>query len=235
MQKEYLNYPGLGYVFDKVRGIVARALGMQRILTDGDGAAYTATVPGITELAAGATFVMIPHTASTSKVPTLDVNGLGAKMIRRRASNSTVTTVTASSDNWLGANKPIRVTFDGNYWIADFARPNATDIYGTVAVENGGTGASTAEAARENLGAVSMEEASVVLTAAGWVNGQQTVSADCVTAKTTVVVTPDPLSEGYDSYAENGVRCIGKATGKLTFSCDYLPDVDITVNVTAFG
>ena len=86
-------------------------------------------------------------------MPTLNVNGLGAKNIRRRVSNSTVTTVAATSANWLGANKPIRMTYDGSFWIADFTRPNANDIYGTVAIENGGTGASSAESALANLGA----------------------------------------------------------------------------------
>ena len=123
------------------------------IVSEGTGAAYTATVEGITALAAGISFILIPHTVSTVAMPTLNVNGLGAKNIRRRVSNSTVTTVVASSTNWLGANKPIRMTFDGSFWIADFTRPNANDIYGTVAIANGGTGASTAEAALENLGA----------------------------------------------------------------------------------
>lgn len=123
------------------------------VTTAGTGAAYTATVDGITALATGVAFLMIPHVVSTVVNPTLNVNGLGAKNIRRRVSNSTVTTVAASSANWLGANKPVRVIFDGNYWIAEFDRPNATDIYGTVAVANGGTGATTAAAALTNLGA----------------------------------------------------------------------------------
>lgn len=131
----------------------AAQVALHGITTEGDGTAYTATVEGIDALVAGATFVMIPHTTSTVAMPTLNVNGLGAKNLRRRVSNSTVTTVVASSTNWLYKNKPILVTFDGSYWIADFPRPNATDIYGTVAIANGGTGASTADAALENLGA----------------------------------------------------------------------------------
>lgn len=123
------------------------------ITTEGDGAAYTATVEGITSLAAGATFMMIPHVVSAAKVPTLNVNGLGAKSLRRRVSNSTVTTVAANVENWLAAGKPIRVFFDGTHWIADFTRPNANDIYGTVDIASGGTGAATPEAARANLGA----------------------------------------------------------------------------------
>ena len=123
------------------------------VTTAGTGAAYTATVDGITALTAGVAFIMIPHVVSTVVNPTLNVNGLGAKNLRRRVSNSTVTTTTGSAANWLGANKPIRVIYDGSFWIADFDRPNATDIYGTVAIANGGTGATTAAAALTALGA----------------------------------------------------------------------------------
>lgn len=127
---------------------------LHAVTTAGDGAAYTATVPGIDALVAGATFIMIPHVVSTAVLPSLDVNGLGAKKIRRRVSNSTVTTVAASSANWLGANKPIMVTYDGTYWIADFPRPNATDIYGTIPVASGGTGVSTVDGIKELLGSL---------------------------------------------------------------------------------
>ena len=126
---------------------------MHGITTAGDGAAYTATVDGITALVAGASFIMIPHVANTTGVPTLNVNGLGAKSIRRRVSNSTVTTVAASASGWLGANKPVRMTYDGSYWIPDLERPNAADMYGTLPIANGGTGATTAAAALTNLGA----------------------------------------------------------------------------------
>ena len=124
------------------------------ITTEGTGAAYTATVEGISALKVGASFVMIPHVQSTTTAPTLNVNGLGAKNLRRPVSNSTSTTVPATSDNWLGAKKPVRVTYDGSSWVVDLLRPNAADIYGNVAIENGGTGASTAETALKNLGAL---------------------------------------------------------------------------------
>lgn len=113
------------------------------VVTTGSGSVYEATVPNITALTTGVSFVMIPHTASTIIAPKLNVNGLGEKSIRRRLTNSTVSTVAASSTNWLAANKPIRMMYDGSYWIADLNRPNATDLYGTVAIEQGGTGATT--------------------------------------------------------------------------------------------
>ena len=113
---------------------------------------YQATVEGITSLTAGVSFVMVPHAASGSTAATLNVNSLGAKQIRRRVSSSTGTTSAGQTDDWLAAGKPVRVTYDGLFWIADLPRTNATDLMGTVAVANGGTGASTAAAARTNLG-----------------------------------------------------------------------------------
>ncbi len=49
------------------------------VASSSDGVAYTSTVPGISELSTGASFIMIPDKTSASKEPTLDVNGLGEK------------------------------------------------------------------------------------------------------------------------------------------------------------
>ena len=57
--------------------------GIPVVTTAGTGAAYTATVPGVTELTNGLMLVMIPH-ANCQNSPTLNVNGLGAKNISYR-------------------------------------------------------------------------------------------------------------------------------------------------------
>ena len=137
---------------DNVDG-VDEAIRNQGVVTEGTGSVYTATVEGITSLSAGVSFAMIPHVESTTSSPKLNVNGLGEKLIRRRVSNCTGTfyNATAPSD-WLTAGKPITVTYDGQYWIADLPVPNANDIMGTVSIANGGTGATTVEDARNALG-----------------------------------------------------------------------------------
>lgn len=118
------------------------------ITTAGTGAAYTASVPGITELTAGIFLIIKPHTVSTTTTPTLNLNDLGAKTIRRRISLGTSTTVVGSSNSWLGADLPVIVVFDGTYWIADsLPKTAAADIYGAVPIANGGTGATTAATA----------------------------------------------------------------------------------------
>lgn len=131
-----------------------KATSLAPVITAGDGAAYTATVSGITALTAGANFIMMPHVQSTSTAPTLNVNGLGAKTIRVQLSNSSSTAVAPSVAYFLGANKPVRVVYNGNFWVVQLVRPDATTIYGTVAIANGGTGANTAAKALENLGAM---------------------------------------------------------------------------------
>lgn len=81
-------------------------LGLPIVTTEGDGAAYTATVPGITALTAGASFIMIPHTVSTSTTPTLNVNSLGAKNIKRGLSSLSSSNSVGYSSSWLVAGYP---------------------------------------------------------------------------------------------------------------------------------
>ena len=141
--------------------------GLEIVTTAGTGAAYTANVPNIKSLAVGSSFIMIPHTASTSQTATLNVNNLGAKTLRRPISSNNVSTVAPTEVNWLTASRPVTVMYNGTYWLVmDMARPNGPDIYGTVAVENGGTGASTVEAARTNLNVYSKTEVDAAIEAA---------------------------------------------------------------------
>lgn len=127
-------------------------IGINPVTTAGTGAAYTATVNGITSLTAGVKFTMIPHTTSTDVTPTLNVNGLGAKNLRMRLSGYTSTTTGFTVRNFLVANKPVDVMYDGIQWVIDGFRPNASGLYGTVPVSGGGTGATDAATARDNLG-----------------------------------------------------------------------------------
>ena len=128
------------------------AISRNGVLTTGSGSEYKVSIDGITELKTGISFVMIPNTDSTTSTPKLNLNGLGAKYIRRRASSSSGTTSSDSSIDWLSANKPVLVSYDGNFWIADLVKPDANDILGVVSIANGGTGASDAASALTNLG-----------------------------------------------------------------------------------
>lgn len=133
------------------------AISMSAVTTAGTGAAYTATVSGITALTAGVSFIMNPHTNSTTTTPTLNVNSLGAKGLRMRGSTATGTAMTAAITAWLASGRPVQVTYNGIYWLAEVTRPSASDLSGTVAVANGGTGATDAATARTNLGAAASD------------------------------------------------------------------------------
>lgn len=118
------------------------------VTTTGDGAAYVATVPDIDTLTAGVSFVMIPHVVSTSTTPTLNVNGLGAKTIRRRLSAIATGVQSGYTASWLAVNIPYRVVYDGTFWIVEGnTKPSASDLYGAVPVDKGGvaTGGATGQ------------------------------------------------------------------------------------------
>lgn len=87
--------------------------------TSTDGVTYTVSVPGIESLVVGYSFMMVPTMTSTSVNTTLNVNGLGAKKLRIKGGGYTSTTVAPSAASWLVANKPVRVTYDGLWWVAD--------------------------------------------------------------------------------------------------------------------
>lgn len=123
------------------------------ITTAGTGSAYTATVPGITALASGVSFIMVPHVVSSSTTPTLNVNNLGAKNIKRILSSISTSVQSGYSNTWLAKGAPFRVTYDGTQWIVEgLTKPATADLYGTLSVEKGGTGATSASDARTNLG-----------------------------------------------------------------------------------
>lgn len=126
--------------------------GLQSVKTSGTGAAYTATVDGITSLTKGVNFIMVPHTQSTTKTPTLNVNGLGAKTIQRYVSANDYSTE-GYNESWLQSTRPVLVIYSGTYWyVQAMDKPAAYDLRGTVPIASGGTGATTAADAMVNLG-----------------------------------------------------------------------------------
>lgn len=124
-----------------------------------DGVAYTAKVDGVTELKNGMLLTIIPDVVSTSATITLNVNSLGAKMVRIPLSFNNAAMTTPRLATYYTAGRPITLQYDAGYlnndgiWkVYGKQRTSAQDLYGTVPIESGGTGAETAEAARTNLG-----------------------------------------------------------------------------------
>ncbi len=124
-------------------------------VTSTDGKVYTANLPGVAKLYNGLEIIIIPDITSTTTLPSLNINGLGDVNIKRRITSNTRTTVQSEDENFLYKDQPIRLIYNGSAWVADMARANVNDLYGTVPIEKGGTGADNAEEACENLGAIS--------------------------------------------------------------------------------
>lgn len=102
------------------------------VSTSGSGSAYTATVIGFS-LTTGKSIVMIPNVTSTTTTPTLNVSDTGTKTIRMRLSSSTSSTIPLINSSFLTANIPVKVTYDGTYWVIDdFVQPDANKLYGTL-------------------------------------------------------------------------------------------------------
>ena len=75
---------------------------------------------------------------------------------------------------------------------------------------------------------------SVTLKQSGWSGNSQSVAVAGVTAdnSTHVLASPETgIAEQYAAYCENGVYCASQGNGALTFVCDSVPDVDLTVNI----
>ena len=121
-----------------------------------DGVNYEATVECVDELYTGLEITIIPNKTSTSTAAMLNVNGLGAKRIRMPISSSTSATTTPTYDDFYAAKKPVKLIYDasslnGIWRIVDKNRANAVDLYGTVPIKLGGTGADNAPDAVKNL------------------------------------------------------------------------------------
>lgn len=92
-----------------------------------DGVTYTATVDGLAVLKTGYSITIIPNMESATRLPELDLNGLGAARIAPRASATTKHTATPAQDNWLQNDRPVTLTYvesdgvDEACWLTSFA------------------------------------------------------------------------------------------------------------------
>lgn len=99
--------------------------------TSSDGIAYVATVPGLTTLTTGTTIIIVPNRSNTNVYPTLNINSLGAKDIRRSSIIDTSMSY-APTAGLITSNNAFMVRYDGLQWIlVDFPYINASAISGT--------------------------------------------------------------------------------------------------------
>ena len=132
-----------------------------REVTDDGKELYVATDSTITELYNGLEITIIPNERNTTSSPRLKINDFEDKGIRLPLSFNCAATTTVK-ENYFQTDRPITFKYHsalnlgiqgtGAWIFADRQKTSAQDLYGSVPIENGGTGAGTAEAARENLG-----------------------------------------------------------------------------------
>lgn len=192
------NVDGLDERINEVRAYTASGTG---------GTTYTATVPGITALTAGVSFVMIPDTTSTSSTScTLQVNGLTTKSLRVRGKGYTSLTTTPSVTNWLASGKPVRVTYDGFCWVVESFIPEDDKPLAKL----------------------------VALTVAGWNSTAktQTVTVSGILAdESKQLIIPMPAVASMAAYNAAGIYCSAQAANKLTFTATTIPTAAISVYV----
>lgn len=212
-QPNFLDYEGLADFKKQLNGA--------DIVTAGsaNGSAYTATVPGVTELKAGMILTIVPARVSTSKSPTLDLNALGAKTIRQRIADRTDGAAEAASSDWMAAGAPVTLQYTGSQWVTMAPRASAGSFYGKLGRESLMPGAT-------------YQAFTVTLYADFWLSLQQSVNVQEVTVDS--LVWPAPAPSSHDAYVDSGVRCIRQESGSLTFSCLEAPTENITVNVVIF-
>lgn len=119
-----------------------------------DGITYLATMNGVTELENGLEITIVPSVSNAATNPTLNLNNLGAKAIKLSLSTNTSATTTPPVSFFV-KGRPVKLMYDatGGIWKPiDKQKTSASDLYGSVPIANGGTGATTAPKAREKLG-----------------------------------------------------------------------------------
>lgn len=147
-----------------------------------DGVSYTASVAGVTSLYVGLKITVVPDKASTSLSPTLNLNGLGAKMIRLPAATTGASQM-PSSAGFLAKGRPVDLEYslnlDGteNVWKAtsiNRASASAINWDVTLGIAKGGTGRTsiedTAPATAKYRASAIRSEANKVTPQAGVIN-----------------------------------------------------------------
>lgn len=107
--------------------------GIPAVTTEGTGAAYTATIPEITELYNGLTISVAFHTTNTTHLATFDLNGYGGTRIYTRNLAKSLNELASISPSSITTENPVQMMYYANRgWIID--------QYSTVSVSGGGTG-----------------------------------------------------------------------------------------------
>lgn len=113
MTMNFLDATGLAHFWAKIKAhVLQNGIFYGTCGTGGGTVAKVATVTGVTELKTGLTVAIKFTAANTVANPTLNVNSLGAKAIKRYG---TTAPSTSAASSW-NANSVVTLTYDGTYW-----------------------------------------------------------------------------------------------------------------------
>ena len=157
---------------------------------------------------------------------TLSVTGMAADA---KATGQAIQNANTAANQAINAANSASQSASGAYTAASNAQTAASNAQKTA--DEAKTGAANALSVANSK--TSKKNLTVTLTANGWSNKAQTVSADGVTASNDVFVSAAPSS--YTVYAECMIRCTKQANNSLTFECEEVPGTSVSVNVIIFG
>lgn len=132
----------------------------------GSEATYTATIPGITELYPGLQITIVPDMDANTYLNYLNLNNLGNKVLyvpSNKNSYSDSYEYKNDSDmdyqaDFIHKDFPVVMMYTGQSWRVISAQCSHVDtLVGILPVYSGGTGGETAEEARKNIGAASVD------------------------------------------------------------------------------
>ena len=113
MATKYLDNTGLAYFWGKLKEyLLTNGIPYGTCGTAAGTAAKEATVTGVTKLETGLTIAVKFTKSNTAESPTLKVNSLAAKSIKRYG---TTAPSTSAASSW-NENSVITLTYDGSYW-----------------------------------------------------------------------------------------------------------------------
>ena len=121
-----------------------------------DNVAYwNISIPALTELVIGTNITVKFNTddANLCTSAKFNVNGLGEKNVLRRHSRGGITAFGMDLMQWQYTSQVYNFTLGYNGWVLDdLPKPSASDLEGVVPLSNGGTGAQSLGAVKDNLG-----------------------------------------------------------------------------------
>jgi len=115
-----------------------------------DGVLYVADTQ-LNDLKAGTSMMFIPQKTSTSVTVSIKM-GTNTSNLYQSSSYATSTNLTPENRGWLIAYKPILLVYNGQYWKTVGTRASASDFYGILAPEKGGTGVNNLNSLKTKLG-----------------------------------------------------------------------------------